>query len=373
VTEHPAAPTREAVIARGLTTTSRWSGRFLLIAAAAVVLGLLVQVAWSVLLPVVLALVLTTVLEPPTRLLRERAHFPAALAAATVLLGGLLVLVGLGFLLAPAVAGQSGDIVDDATEGLQQLQDWVQSSDFLTKDQIDSGIQSLQEKLSGSGGAIASGVLSGVGVVGNLVVTAVVTLVLVFLFLKDGRRFLPLVRRFAGARAGGHLAEVMSRSWDTLGGYIRTQALVSLIDAVLIGIALVLVGVPLAIPLALLTFLGGFIPIVGAVVAGSLAVLVALVSNGPTGALIVLGVVLAVQQLEGNVLSPWLQAKSMDLHAAVVLLSVTLGGTLFGIVGAFLAVPVAAVGAVVIRYLDEQVDRASRPGTSSPAPDPAER
>lgn len=359
MTQHPAAttPSRDTVIARGLATTSRWSGRFLLIAGAAVVLGLLVRELWSILLPVVLALIVTTVLEPPVRFLRERMSFPAALAAATVLVGSLLVLVGLGFLLAPAVAGQSGDIVDDATAGLQRLQDWVQSSDFLTKDQIDSGIQSLQDKLSSSGGAIASGVLSGVGVLSNFVVTTVVTLVLVFLFLKDGGRFLPMVRRLAGPRAGRHLSEVMGRSWETLGGYIRTQALVSLIDAVLIGIGLLVLGVPLAIPLALLTFIGGFVPIVGAVVAGSLAVLVALVSNGPTGALIVLGIVLAVQQLEGNVLSPWLQSKSMNLHAAVVLLSVTLGGTLFGIVGAFLAVPVAAVGAVVIRYLDEQVRR----------------
>jgi predicted PurR-regulated permease PerM len=198
-------------------------------------------------------------------------------------------------------------------------------------------------------------VLSGVSAVTNVLVTLVVALILTFLFLKDGDRFLPWVHRLAGPGAGHHLEEVGHRAWATLGGFIRTQALVSLIDAVLIGVGLILVGVPLAIPLAVLTFFGGFVPIIGAFVAGAFAVLVALVSNGPTAALIVLGIVVAVQQLEGNVLSPWLQSKSMNLHAAVVLLSVTLGSTLFGLTGAFLAVPFVAVVAVVVRYLDDLV------------------
>lgn len=116
-----------------------------------------------------------------------------------------------------------------------------------------------------------------------------------------------------------------------------------------------ILGVPLAYALAIITFIGGFVPIVGAFVAGGLAVLVALVANGPVNALIVLGIILAVQQFEGNVLQPWLQSKSMKLHAVIVLLAVTLGATVFGVIGAFLAVPVAAALAVVLRYYDEQV------------------
>ena len=358
---------RGTQIGRGVAWTSRWSGRLLLIAGAAVVLGLLVGVLWSILLPVLLALLLASFLEPPVRLLQHRVGLPPALASAAVLVGGIALLVLLGFLVAPLVSGQAGDIVDDAGEGLQKLQDYVQGSDFVTSDQIDGAIQSLQDKLSSSGGQIASGVLSGVGVATSLLVTLVVTLILTFLFLKDGEAFVPFVRRVAGQRAGAHLAEVLSRAWATLGGYIRTQAIVSAIDAVLIGTGLVVVGVPLAVPLALLTFAGGFVPIVGAFVAGAIAVLVALVSGGPTGALIILGVVLAVQQLEGNVLSPWLQSKSMNLHAAVVLLSVALGSTLFGITGAFLAVPVVAVAAVVLRYLDECLPGAPVPEPGSPA------
>ena len=147
--------------------------------------------------------------------------------------------------------------------------------------------------------------------------------------------------------------------WATLGGFIRTQAIVSLIDAFFIGLGLVILGVPLALVLATLTFLGGFIPIVGAFVAGALAVLVALVANGPTTALIVLVIIIAVQQLEGNVLQPILQSRSMNLHPAIVLLAVTGGGSVFGIIGAFLAVPAAAVAAVLIRYVSEQIDRHS--------------
>jgi len=144
---------------------------------------------------------------------------------------------------------------------------------------------------------------------------------------------------------------------------VRAQAIVSLVDAVLIGGGLLIVGVPLALPLAVLTFLGGFIPIVGAFVAGALAVLVALVSNGFTAAVIILVVVLAVQQIEGNVLQPILQARSLGLHSAVVLLAVTAGSTLYGIAGAFLSVPAAAAAAVVVRYLGELID-----GRTGPAP-----
>ena len=353
--DHPER-SRGEVIGDGVAWTARWSLRLVAIALGAVLIGLVVSVTWSIVLPVALALIITTVLAPIAGLLRERVGLPAGLAAAATLVAAIGVLVAVGFAIAPSVAGQSGAIISDTAKGLQHLQQWVQDSDFVSKDQIDTTLQQAQDKLKGSAGEIANGVLSGVAVVGNLGITLVVSLILTFLFLKDGRHFVPWLRRLAGAGAGRHLAEVASRSWDTLAGFIRTQALVSFIDAVFIGAGLLIVGVPLAIPLAVLTFLGGFIPIVGAITVGAIAVLVALVSNGLTGALIILAVIVAVQQLEGNVLSPWLQSQAMNLHAAVVLLSIMLGSTLFGIIGAFLAVPAAAVTAVVLRYLDEQVD-----------------
>jgi putative heme transporter len=363
--------TRERVIGAGLAWTAIWSLRWLLIVGGTVLMGIIVRETWVVVLPVVLALILTSVLEAPARLLERRLRFPVTLAAATALIGGIGLLVGIGFAIAPSVADQSDEIAADTAAGLQKIQDWVQENDLVTEDQISSAIQELQARVTESASTIASGVLAGVGAVGSGLVTLFITLILTFLFLKDGRRFLPWVDAFAGPHAGPHLREVLGQCWATLGGFIRTQAIVSFIDAVLIGIGLLVVGVPLAVPLAILTFFGGFIPIVGAIVVGAVAVLVALVSVGVTGALIVLAVIIGVQQLEGNVLQPWLQSKTMQLHAAVVLLSLTLGSTLFGITGAFLAVPVAAVVAVVLRYLSAQVDREAAPGVEpEPEPDP---
>lgn len=359
-------PSRERTIGQGLAWLATWSGRFVLVTLAAIVVGLIIKYTWTILFPVLLALVLATVLAPVSRFLRTRAGLPSGLAAAATLVGFLGVFVVAGFAIAPSVVGQSEDIVKSTNAGLQKLQDYVQGLDFVSSAQIDNGLQKLQEQISGSASSIASGVITGVSAVTNGLITLVITLILTFMFLKDGRRFLPWLRRMAGPRAGRHLQEVGNRSWRTLGGFIRTQALVSLIDAVLIGVALLIVGVPLAVPLAVLTFFAGFIPIVGAVVAGLIAVLVALVSNGLTGAIIILVVILLVQQLEGNVLSPWLQSKSMQLQPAVVLLSVTLGSTLFGITGAFLAVPVVAVLAVVVRYLDDVVEDKSTPGSNPP-------
>ncbi len=353
----PASPpaSREQVISRALAWCARWSGRWILIVLALYLGGRVLGHAWTILQPVVLALLITTVLAPIAAQLERRLRMPPGLAAASTLIGSIAVVVAIGFALAPTTAGQVGDIGKDAAAGLDRVESWLRHSDVISGRQIETAVEALQNRLTDSASSIASGVLVGVGAVTSALVTAAVTLILTFLFLKDGRRFLPWLGRLAGPSAGAHLTEVLARAWDTLGGFLRTQALVSAIDAVFIGTGLLIVGVPLAVPLAVLTFFGGFIPIVGAFVVGALAVLVALVSNGWVGALIVFGIILAVQQLEGNVLSPWLQSRSMRLHAAVVLLAVTLGSTLFGIIGAFLAVPTTAVIAVILRYLDEQV------------------
>jgi predicted PurR-regulated permease PerM len=359
-------PSREQVIGDGIAWLARWSGRWVLIALGAVLVGVVVRELWVVLLPIALALVVTTVLQPLAMRMERHLRLPPAAAAAGAIVAALAVVVGLGFLVAPSVARQSGDIARDAAKGIQQIQDWVQERGLFNANQVDQALESLQDRLTASATVIASGVLTTVGAVTSGVVTVVIALILTFFFLKDGRRFRPWVRGLTGRRVGPHLSDVLGRIWSTLGGFIRTQALVSLIDAVFIGLALVLVGVPLAVPLAILTFFAGFVPIVGAFVAGALAVLVALVSNGLTGALIVLAVIIAVQQLEGNVLSPWLQSRSMRLHPAVVLLAITLGSTLFGVVGAFLAVPTAAVAAVVLRYLDDLVVETAEPDVQQP-------
>jgi predicted PurR-regulated permease PerM len=311
---------------------------------------------WSIVMPVLLAIILATVLWPPTAWLC-RHRFPPALAAATVMLAGIVALAGVVTLISTSVSGSIPQITRSATTGIQAIQEWMSGPPLdLAQGQLDAVLLTATQQLQQSVSAITTSVLTGVGSVASGVITTLLTLVLVFLFVKDGPRFLPWLVRVAGTGAGGHVAEVLRRIWTTLGDFIRVQAFVAFVDGVLIGLGLVVLGVPLAIPLAVLTFLGGFIPIVGALVAGALSVLVALVSNGFTTALIVLLIIVLVQQLEGNVLQPMLQGRSLRLHAAVVLLAVTAGSTLYGIAGAFLSVPATAAAAVVVRYLGERID-----------------
>ena len=356
-TGHTAPATdRGAAIGEGVTWLSRWSLRLVLVAAGAALLWWLLQRLWVGIFPVLLALVVATVLWPPTRWLRSKG-LPGGLAAALVIIGALVIFFGVIGAITPSMVSQSGELADQASKGLTQLQDRVGEPPFnLDSATIDDAVKQATAWLQDQGGQIASGALAGASAVGSGIVTLVLVLVLLFFFIKDGPQFLPFVRRVAGERAGGHLSEVATRSWNTLGGFIRTQALVSAVDAIGIGIGLVLLGVPLAFPLAILTFFGGFIPIVGAFAVGFLSILVALVASGPMTALYVLILIIAVQQLESNVLQPFLQGRSMQLHAGIILLSVTVGGTIFGIVGAFLSVPVVAVAAVVLRYLSEQAN-----------------
>jgi predicted PurR-regulated permease PerM len=365
------ARSRSTAIADGLSFMARWSLRLALIALGFVGMWWLIAKLWVIVMPVLLALLIATVLYPPARWLRGRGA-PAALAAGAVLLGALVLLGLVVFFLARSITGGVSEIASSAVAGLQSIQDWIAGPPLnIGSTQFDALLQQVTQRLQSSVTTIASGVLTGVGTLASLVVTGLLALVLAFLFVKDGDRFLPWLRDVVGPRVGGHLSVILAQIWATLGSFIRGQVLVSLCDGLFIGIGLVVVGVPLALPLAILTFVGGFIPIVGALFAGVLSVLVALVSNGFTAALVVLGIVLLVQQLEGNVLQPILQGKSLNLHAAVVLLAVTAGGTLYGIAGAFLAVPVTAAVAVVLRYLLTQVDRTSEDDATDAPADPS--
>ncbi len=356
---------RGTVIGRGLRVAALWAGRFILIVAALAVVLWLLATVWVGVLPVLIALILSTVLAPVAARLRTRGAKPA-LAAGVTLVGFLVIVVGSLGAIAPSIAAQSSKVVDQASEGIDQLRVWLAGPPVnLENAQIDQAVTQAVDWLQGRSGDIASGFFSGVAAVGHAFVTTLLVLVLTFFYLKDGSRFLPWLRSAAGRTGGRHLTEVLTRVWRTLGGFIRTQAIVSGVDAFFIGLGLVVLQVPLAPALAVLTFFAGFVPIVGAVTAGALACLVALVSNGWVTALWVLAVVLAVQQLEGHVLQPVLQGKSMKMHAAVILLSVAAGSTLFGIPGAFLSVPIAASLVVVLRYLSEQIN--VRTGDLDPA------
>jgi len=332
------------------------SAQFLLICAAVVVLFWVLGKLWSILLPIVLGLLIATVLWPTTRFLRKH-RWPPALAASTVLLAAIAILVGIIAAIAPSVADQVTELSDAATTALQDVQEWLQGPPFnLGEDQIGSAVDSVINSIQDNAQNIAGYALTGASVVGNSLLNLILALVLVFFFLKDGPRFVPWLSAQTGPRAARHVAALSYKSWDTLSEFIRQQALVGFIDAFFIGLGLWILGVPLVLPLAVLTFFGGFIPIIGAFVAGAFAVLIALVSNGFTTALIVLGIVILVQQIEGNVLQPIIQGRGFNLHAGVVILAVTAGSSLSGIIGAFLSVPIAALIAVIYRYIRDELD-----------------
>lgn len=354
--------TRFGRLEQAATAVALWVLRVLAIVLGLVLVFLVLRELWVIVLPVVLALILSTVLWPGVRLLRR--VMPAALAAAVTLLAFLGVIVGVFWFLIPRVVEQASGLADQVTGGIEQVQQFVrdvtQNGIFgLGADEVsmylDQGLQRLQSNAQQIAGSVGSGLVTGLTSVGSALLTLLLVLVLAFFFTKDGPKFLPWLHQWSGSGVAGHVDELLSRVWRTLGGYIYSQAAVALVDSVFIGLGLWLLGVPFAFPLAVLVFFAAFIPIVGAVATGALAVLVALFANGPLNALFVLLLVLAVQQIEGNVLQPILVGKTLALHPAVVILAVTAGGTIAGIIGAFLAVPVTAVGTVVLRYVREAV------------------
>jgi predicted PurR-regulated permease PerM len=332
------------------------SAQFLLIVAAVVVLGYVLGKLWVILLPIVLGLLIATVLWPPTRFLRKHG-WPPALAASVVVVVFLAAFGGLIAAIAPSVADQVVELGDQASGGLQDVQERLQRPPFnIDEQQIGDAVDSVINNIQGNAQNIASTAVSGASAVGSGLINLLLALLLCFFFLKDGTRWVPWLSAQTGPRAARHVAALSYKTWATLSEFIRQQALVGFIDALFIGLGLWIFDVPLVIPLSVLTFFGAFIPIIGAFVAGAFAVLIALVDQGLTTALIILGIVLLVQQIEGNVLQPIIQGRGFNLHAGVVILAVTAGGSLAGIIGAFLGVPVAALIAVVYRYIRDELD-----------------
>ncbi|PPG84850.1 AI-2E family transporter [Rathayibacter rathayi] len=294
-----------------------------------------------VLIPVMIALILAAAIHPVLAFLRRKG-VPSILATWLALIGLLAILGAVAWLITVAVRNQWDELVSSASDGITSLQDYVQHLPFeITDEQIESARQSVVDFLTSS--SFGNGALAGVSAAANFVTGLVLMIVVLFFFMKDGPKIWEfLLRPFTGsgyerARRVGH------KTVDVLGGYVRGTATVAAVDAIGIGVALAIIQVPLAIPLAVIVFLTAFIPIVGATAAGILAALVALVANGPGAALIVIVVVIAVNQLEGNFLQPVVMARSLKLHPLIVLIALTVGTVLAGIVGAVLAVPVAAV------------------------------
>jgi predicted PurR-regulated permease PerM len=321
-----------------------------IVAAGALVVYLLVQLR-LVVLPVILALFLSTLLVPPANLLRRRGLAPSA-ATAIVVISAVLLLAGLVLLLVTQVTPQLSTLRQQVTTGIEDVQTWLATGPLhISEDELTGTFDRLRGSFGGDGRGLARGLLTGATVAGEIVAGFLLTLVLTFFFVKDGGRFTGFLLDVAGEERREDARAIGRQAWETVSAYLRGVATVGLVDAVLIGIGLLIVGVPLVIPLAVLTFFGAFFPLVGAFVAGALAALVALVAKGPLAALIVIGITVGVQQLEGHVLAPVVLGRAVNLHPVAILLALTTGAVLAGIVGAFLAVPVMAVTWTILVYL----------------------
>jgi putative heme transporter len=326
-----------------VATSAAWAWRLLaLLAASSVVLWLLIRL-YLVTLPVIIALILATLCVPPARALEARGLHRTA-SAAIVVIGGMVALGGLFAALTPAFIAQVQELRPTVIDAIDQLFVFLETGPLGWDRQevmgfFEQGLQAAQDR----GGEIAGQVVSGAAIAVQGIAALTLAIVLLFFFVKDGEQIVAWLLARTPTDHQETMRAVGRRAWTALAGFVRGTAAVALIDAIGIGVGLAVVGVPLVLPIAVLVFLGGFIPVIGAFVTGLLAVLVALAAGGLQQALIVFAIVLAVQQIESNVLQPVIMRRAVSLHPVVILAALTAGATLTGVIGAFLAVPITAV------------------------------
>ncbi|WP_369256210.1 AI-2E family transporter [Geodermatophilus amargosae] len=357
-------PHGDSSVPSALRTAAAYSWRLIAVLAGLYVLLYLAAYVAVVVVPVFVALLLSALLQPGAAAL-IRHGWPRSLAAFAMLLVGLAVVAGIITLVIQQISAGFSDLADQVSQGLDQIRDFAVDTFPVTQRQIDEAVTAAQDALVANQDTLASGAITTATTVGEVFTGIVLALFTLFFFLKDGRSiWLWLVGLFPrDARA--YLDEAARRSWRTLISYVRATVAVALVDAIGIGVGLAILGVQLVIPLAALVFLGAFIPIIGSFLAGSVAVLVALVTKGPITALIALAIVVLVMQLEGHVLQPLLLGKAVHVHPLAVVLAIAAGLLIAGIFGALIAVPVVACANVAGTYLSRRHD-----GPRPPEPRP---
>jgi predicted PurR-regulated permease PerM len=333
-------------VPRGLAVASAITLRTLIVVGGIVLLALFAKLMMVVVIPVIVALLLATLLAPLARWLgREGA--PPALASAMAVGIAFVLFLGLWGLVIPPFVSQVPDVVENVQQGAGQVGD-AAAPLGLSDREVQDAIRKARDQLQG--GQVAGTVLTGALLVVQWAAAVILIVVLTFFFIKDGTQLRDWTVELFAEERRQVLREILDRAWGALATYVQGVFLVATIDAVLIGIVLLIVGVPIALPLIVLTFLAAFFPIIGSVLAGAAATLVALVSGGVVDAAIVLAAIIAIQQLEGNVFYPMVVGKRLQLHPVAILLALTAGGVLAGVAGAFLAIPVAAVVSAVLDY-----------------------
>ncbi len=332
-----------------LRVSAAWSWRILVVTVAVAALIAAVARLQFVALALFVALLLTAFLTPlHERLVRWGA--PRWLATSGTLVTFLAVLVGVAVLIGNSIANEWGTLSLAFQDGLADIRRWLADGPLHASDnQISDWIDSIQRALSSNQDSLVSGAVSTATTAAEVVSGAFLALFATIFFLHDGRGIGTWFVGLFPARSQDGVAAAGSSGWATLTGYVRGTVIIAFVDAASIGIVLTVLRVPLALPLAVLVFFGAFIPIVGALVTGFVAVVVALAANGVWTAVAVLVAIIAVQQVEGHILQPVVMGRMVRLHPLAVVLAVTAGSLLAGIVGAVVAVPLVAVVNVVVR------------------------
>ncbi|MFW7414478.1 AI-2E family transporter [Demequina sp. SO4-18] len=372
--------TKEASVVDKVPLTLRvaaaWSWR-------AIVVGIIVVAGvWTftsltaLFVPLVIALIIAAPLERLVTWM-ERIKFPRALGSLIAILVLILVAAGLGTLASTAFMSEYEDLRDAAVEGFDTFIDWLVTGPIgVDQSQVDELVGTIQTFFEDNAQGLASGALSVGSAIGTIFAGIVIALVALFFFMRDGRQIWHWTAGLVPDEAVERVEKAGLHSWITLRRYTQTTVFVAFADAVGIGLAAWILGVPLALPIAILVFLFSFIPLIGATLSGIIASLVALVDGGWTTALLMLGAVLIVQQIEGNVLYPWLFGKAASIHPLAVLLTISAGTLTLGIIGAVIAVPVVATLYAFNRGLrrgPDEDDDDDRPPITSQIPVLAER
>lgn len=357
--DRPSDDERDTAPPSALRRTGRIAWMLVGIAVVLVIAWHVVSALALVIVPAIIALFPATLLAPISDALCRR-DVPPGVAAFVTLFGALLVFFGILAAVIALVVAQVPDLVESAADGLGQLESLLASDPLgLGIDGFSDIVEKARQQL-GEAGDLVGQATSAAMVAFEFLAGFVLMLVVLFFYLKDGRRLRDAIVSTVPSGRRPVVRASLHRAWETLAGYLRGQMIVAATDAVFIGAGLLIVGVPLALPLTVLIFFGALFPIIGAVTTGALAVLVALANGGLVDGLIILGVVVGVQQLEGNVLEPFILGRVISLHPLVVLLAVTGGAVTLGVLGAFLAVPLTAIAARVIELIrdPEAVDEA---------------
>ncbi len=328
-----------------------WAWRLLILLVAAIAVLWVIAKVELIVVPVALALMLAALLLPAVDWL-DRRGAPRGGAVALTLLSSIAVLGGImTFVVSQFITGLPG-LTDQVTQSVDSLRNWlINGPAHLSKEQIDHAGDSVIDAMRANQAKLTSGALSTAATVTEIVTGALLVLFTLIFFLHGGRNIWAFVTRIFPVTVRNRVADAGVAGFHSLIGYVRATFLVALVDAVGIGAGLAIMGVPLALPLASLVFLGAFIPLVGAVLTGFLAVVVALLTKGFIYALITLGLIIAVQQVEAHVLQPLVMGRAVSIHPLAVVLGIAGGGVLAGIVGALLAVPTIAFLNSAVRVL----------------------